>query len=73
MQKKATGLGRGLDDLLEDNFPGKKTSNKPLVVAKGEVSEPKPITVNSAIYETKTKTLYESKPKTKSLKSNFKK
>ena len=73
MQKKPTGLGRGLDDLLEDNFPGRKSTGKPLVVAKGEATEPKPITVNSAIYDTKAKTLYESKPKTKSVKSNFKK
>ncbi len=75
MASKKSGLGRGLDDLLDDNVPTKRTS-KPLVVSKGEVAEgsaPAAKPVNSAIFDTKTKSLYNTKPRTRSVKSNFKK
>ncbi|MBE6577751.1 MAG: hypothetical protein E7653_06395 [Ruminococcaceae bacterium] len=74
MANKNSGLGRGLDDLLDDNLPTKRVG-KPLVIPKGEVSQGtttvKP--VNTTIYDTKTKPLYETKPRTRSVKSNFKK
>ena len=82
MAKKPSGLGRGLDDLLEDNAMSKrpaKTGTKPLVEPKKEAVAVKPVapTVNSAdkpssVYDIKPKALYETKPKTKSLKANFK-
>ena len=74
-QKKPSGLGRGLDELLDDNTPTTRTnvsSGKPLVVSKGEVKAPN----NSAIttlYGNQTKSLYDQKPRTRSVKSNFKK
>ena len=76
-QKKASGLGKGLDELLEDNHPTARTSagtGKPLVVAKGEVAtdQTKKNTAAS-LYGNTTKTLYDTKPRTKSVKSNFKK
>ena len=74
MQKKPTGLGRGLDELLDDNTLSKRQpTGKPLVEAKGEAAEKKSTTINSSIYEVKTKTLYETKPKKRSVKANFKK
>ena len=75
IQKKPTGLGRGLDELLEDNTLSKRTG-KPLVEAKGEVpahNNGLGTNINSGIYEVKQKELYETRPKTRSLKSNFKK
>lgn len=76
MQKKMSGLGKGLDELLEDNHPSSRTSTsgQPLVVAKGDANAGKASkdTVSS-IYGNTTKTLYDTKPRTKSVKSNFKK
>ncbi len=75
MAAKNSGLGRGLDELLDDNIPTKRTS-KPLVVPKGEVTHSTPTqnkAVNTSIYDTRTKSLYETKPRTRSVKSNFKK
>ena len=71
MAKKPSGLGRGLEDLLEDNAMTKRQSSKPLVESKGEVAATKAAS-SSAVYEVKPKALYETKPKTKSLKANFK-
>ncbi len=76
MQKKMSGLGKGLDELLEDNNPSSRTStaSRPLVVAKGEANtEKKDVSTVSSIYGNTTKTLYDAKPRTKSVKSNFKK
>ena len=74
MQKKTTGLGRGLDDLLDDNALSKRQqSGRPLVESRGEAVEKKSTTISSSLYEIKTKTLYETKPKTRSVKANFKK
>lgn len=77
MPKKPSGLGKGLDELLEDNSPSARTSQntgKPLVVAKGEVSftdQKRNATVS--IYGNTPKSLYDTKPRTNSVKSNFKK
>ena len=74
MPTKNSGLGRGLDDLLDDNVPTKRTS-KPLVIPKGEVGSAPVVTpkkVNTSIYDTKAKSLYDTKPRTRSVKSNFK-
>ena len=61
MAKKPSGLGRGLGDLLEDNSPtlARKSSAKVLIR-----TEEKKITVSTA-------EIYETKPKNKSLKANF--
>jgi hypothetical protein len=73
MAVKKSGLGRGLDDLLDDNVPTKRTS-KPLVTPKGEAPTKAPnANVNTSIFDTKVKALYETKPRTRSVKSNFKK
>ena len=75
MAKKPAGLGRGLDELLDDNTPSLRENNKkPLVEAKGEASQ-QTRTVNpvASLYGTAPKSLYDTKPRTKSVKSNFKK
>lgn len=79
MQKKHSGLGRGLDELLNDNTPSlRENKSKPLVVARGEVESEKSkdtptAPIMNGIYDTTPKTLYNTKPRTKSVKSNFKK
>ncbi len=62
MAKKPSGLGRGLGDLLDDNAPQitSKTSSKVVLRA-----EEKKVSVSG------TSELYESKPKNKSLKANY--
>ncbi len=74
MQKKPSGLGRGLDELLNDNTPSlRENKSKPLVEAHGEVVKtPTDIRITT-LYGNTQKTLYDTKPKTKSVKSNFKK
>ncbi len=73
MQKKSSGLGRGLDELLDDNTPSlRENKGKPLVEAHGEVAEIKK-TPLASLYDTTPKSLYDTKPRTKSVKSNFKK
>ena len=71
MAKKQNGLGRGLDELLQDNTLTTRTS-KPLVVSKGEAR-----TSNTErkvdLYGTTPKPLYDTKPKNRSVKANFKK
>ena len=74
MSKKVSGLGKGLDELLEDNNPTARTNVKPLVVSKGEFTADAAKRRTSVdLYGSTTKTLYDTKPKTKSVKSNFKK
>lgn len=79
MQKKPSGLGRGLDELLDDNTPSlRENKGKPLVVVRGEVESKKDIDtpispIINGIYDTTPKTLYNTKPRTKSVKSNYKK
>lgn len=73
MPKKPSGLGRGLDELLDDNTPSLRQNNgKPLVEAKQEAPTKK-ITSVLSLYDTTPKSLYDTKPRTKSVKSNFKK
>lgn len=73
MPKKPSGLGRGLDELLDDNTPSlRENKGKPLVEAKGEVTQ-RNITPVTSLYDTTPKSLYDTKPRTKSVKSNFKK
>lgn len=74
MKKKPSGLGRGLDELLDDNTPSlRESKGKPMVEARGEVKKtPSPDRVNT-LYGNTSKSLYDTKPRTKSVKSNFKK
>ena len=60
MAKKPSGLGRGLGDLLEDNKPVVTKSQAKVVIRKEE----KKVTVSTA-------EIYETKPKNKSLKANY--
>ena len=73
MAKKASGLGRGLGDLLEDNTPELRGKNS-VVIRNGEtkttMTPPPP--PPSALYTTTPKSLYEEKPKNRSVKANFK-
>ena len=76
MQKKPSGLGRGLDELLDDNTPSlRENKGKPLVEARGEVSSDKQKSTASTatLYGNTTKSLFDTKPRTKSVRSNFKK
>lgn len=61
MSKKTSGLGRGLGDLLSDNSPTLTRTSGPKVVIR---TEEKKITVSTA-------EIYETKPKNKSVKANF--
>ncbi len=73
MPKKPSGLGRGLDDLLEDNsMTLRENRGKPLVEPKGEVQTQVSPSVAS-LYGSTQKSLYDTKPRTRSVKSNFKK
>ena len=87
MAKKPSGLGRGLDELLEDNAPSRRPtakSQKPLVEAKDEfvssshktIPTPtktvtKPQISGQSLYANKAKPLYNTQRTT--LKANFKK
>jgi len=72
-QKKPSGLGRGLDELLDDNTPTTRSNaGKPLVVSKGEVKASNNQNL-TALYGNQTKSLYDERPRTRSVKSNFKK
>lgn len=73
MAKKPSGLGRGLDDLLEDNsMTLRENKGKPLVESKGEVKTQVSPSVSS-LYGNTPKSLYDTKLRTRSVKSNFKK
>lgn len=67
MATKPSGLGRGLGDLLDDNTPSVRTSKPSVVVRKKDDELPKKPLPNS-LYEVKTRPLFESKPKNKSVK-----
>lgn len=60
MQKKPSGLGRGLGDLLEDNSPEITKSSTRVVIR----TDDKKISVSTA-------ELYTEKPKNKSVKANY--
>ena len=70
MAKKPSGLGRGLGDLLEDNAPSLRTQQPSVIVRTGQGGEvaPPPQKLPNSLYEIKTKPLFESKPRNKSLK-----
>jgi hypothetical protein len=68
--KKPSGLGRGLGDMLEDNTPDIRSEHSSVTIRK----EGESIRVTPAgSTEIKTKTLFETKPRNRSVKSNFKK
>ena len=69
MPKKPSGLGRGLGDLLEDNTPSLRTQQPNVVVRTGESGEvPAQKPLPNSLYEIKTRPLFETKPRNKSLK-----
>ena len=80
MAKKASGLGRGLGELLEDNSYQIRQGQGSAVrkeVSAPEVASPAPTTPvaptpNPYYPQMTQKSLYESKPKNRSLKANFK-
>lgn len=61
MSKKPSGLGRGLGDLFEDNKPLVTDAQHARVILR---KEEKSVAVSTA-------ELYETKPKNKSVKANF--
>ena len=69
-QKKQGGLGRGLGELLEDNTPDMR-EGRGTVVVKNEGGSIKITPVGTT--EVKTKSLFDTKPKNRSVKANFKK
>lgn len=73
MAKKPSGLGRGLDELLEDNTVSRRphpNAQKPLVEAKDEFISQRQSPPSAPLYQTKVKPLYNTPRPT--LKSNFK-
>lgn len=60
MQKKPSGLGRGLGDLLEDNAPEIRKNTSKVIIR----TDDKNVSVSTA-------ELYPTKPKNKSLKANY--
>jgi hypothetical protein len=68
--KKLSGLGRGLGELLDDNTPDLREGRGSVTVRK----EGESIRITPAgSTEVKTKALFETKHKNRSVKSNFKK
>ena len=68
--KKPSGLGRGLGATLEDNTPEIRETRSNVTVKKvGETIKVTPV----GSTEVKTKELFETKPKNRSVKANFKK
>ena len=68
--KKTSGLGRGLGELLDDNTPDLREGRGSVTVRK-EGDSIRITPAGSA--EVKTKALFETKHKNRSVKSNFKK
>lgn len=68
MASKPSGLGRGLGDLLEDNTPSLRTREANVVIRTGEGNRAPQKSLPSSLLEVKTKPLFESKPRNKSLK-----
>ncbi len=67
-QKKPSGLGRGLGELLDDNAPEIRTNSSAVkVTTHGETIKITPL--GSA--EKNEKSLYENKHKNRSVKANF--
>ena len=73
MAKKASGLGRGFGELLEDNSLEQKTESRVVIrdVSKNPTGEaPSSVEIPPLGYAPKS--LYEAKPKNRSIKANFK-
>ena len=68
MPKKPSGLGRGLGDLLEDNTLSMRTQKPSVIVRQGESGEAQKKPLPNSLYEIKTRPLFETKPRNKSLK-----
>ena len=68
MASKPSGLGRGLGDLLEDNTPSLRTQQPNVVVRTGEGNRAAKSSLPNSLLEVKTRPLFESKPRNKSLK-----
>ncbi len=68
MASKPSGLGRGLGDLLEDNTPTLRTQQPNVVVRTGEGNKAPKNPLPNTLLEVKTRPLFESKPRNKSLK-----
>lgn len=69
MPKKPSGLGRGLGDLLEDNTLSMRTQKPSVIVRQGgEGGEAQKKPLPNSLYEIKTRPLFETKPRNKSLK-----
>ena len=79
MARKTSGLGRGLGDLLEDNTPEIR-SNRGSVLRKEAEKKAEPTSFSASVSTPTSdlyknippKSLYEERPKNKSLKANFK-
>ena len=70
MPKKPSGLGRGLGELLDDNAPEILTNRSTVVIK----NDGKPIRITpKGTAPIEPKSLYETKPKNRSVKANFKK
>jgi hypothetical protein len=69
-QKKPAGLGRGLGELLDDNTPDMR-ENRPSVSIRNDGSSIRITPAGST--EIKTKNLFETQHKNRSVKANFKK
>ena len=73
MAKKPCGLGRGLGDLLEDNTPQRTSQNNVVIRNEAKAPATPPITTPTpGLYSSTPKSLYEEKPKNRSIKANFK-
>lgn len=67
--KKPSGLGRGLGEMLDENTPDIRAEHSNVTIRKeGESIRVTPV----GSTEIKTKTLFETKHKNRSVKSNFK-
>lgn len=68
--KRPSGLGRGLEDMIDDNNPEIREGRSSVTIRKeGETIRITPL--GSA--EIKPKALFETKPRNRSVKGNFKK
>ena len=72
MAKKPSGLGRGLGDLMEDNTPEVHSGGTVIKKEDGATIVITPASGGPADTGAAPKSLYEEKPKNKSIKANFK-